>query len=152
MLPKKLDTIIKTCLKTEDLWSFSNNILYNICKEYPSNIEKQSVLAKTLIIGRVYAVSLERGKGNTNIRGDKFYTHNVFPRVKGFFKGNLRSLKYATIKNDIVAAISLHGRFVKSLHKLRNSNKTSTYQRQDRTKSLVVQQWPVTSWILLRSH
>ncbi|WP_437917944.1 hypothetical protein [Sphingobacterium sp. LRF_L2] len=68
-----------------DEWDLSNQILYEMCQKYPSNIERQAVLAKTLIIGRVYAVALERRKKNREQSGlmeealinDDFYTTSV---------------------------------------------------------------------------
>jgi hypothetical protein len=121
----KTRELIGACLKKKDFWSLSNDILYEMCKKYPSNAIKEQVIAKTLIIGRVYAVSLERGKGNINIRGDKFYSDKVFPSVKRFFKNNSTSLRSAVKKNVINEGVSLHEKFVKNLRNLRRSNKIS---------------------------
>jgi len=69
-------------------WDISNQILYNMCQQYPSNIDSQSILAKTLIIGRTYAASIERRKVKNIIEdaqpvaeiiNDDFYVNHVVP-------------------------------------------------------------------------
>lgn len=41
-----------------------NNLLYDLCKTYPNTVDFQEVHAKIWIIGRSYAVALERTKRN----------------------------------------------------------------------------------------
>lgn len=74
----KLHGIIREVLM-DNPWTLSNDILYKICKNYPSNIDKESVLAKTLIIGRVYSVALERGVGEKKTKGGEFYIKKCIP-------------------------------------------------------------------------
>jgi len=59
-----------------------------MCQQYPSNTNSQSILAKTLIIGRTYAASIERRKVKNTIEdaqpvaeiiNDDFYVNNVVP-------------------------------------------------------------------------
>jgi len=70
-----------------DDWDLANHILYDMCAKYPSNTDRQPVLAKTFIIGRTYAVALERRrkyKGSDNcienkLINDDFYVDSVVP-------------------------------------------------------------------------
>lgn len=73
-------------------WDISNQILYNMCQQYPSNTDSQSILAKTLIIGRTYAASIERRKVKSTIEdaqpvaeiiNDDFYVNHVVPIFQG---------------------------------------------------------------------
>ncbi|WP_286844131.1 MULTISPECIES: hypothetical protein [Sphingobacterium] len=73
-------------------WDISNQILYNMCQQYPSNTDSQSILAKTLIIGRTYAASIERRKVKNTIEdvqpvatiiNDDFYVNHVVPIFQG---------------------------------------------------------------------
>jgi len=73
-------------------WDISNQILYKMCEEYPSNKDHQAILAKTLIIGRTYAASIERRKVKNTIEdvqpvatiiNDDFYVNHVVPIFQG---------------------------------------------------------------------
>lgn len=73
-------------------WDISNKVLYNMCQQYPSNTDSQSILAKTLIIGRTYAASIERRKVKNTIEdvqpvaeiiNDDFYVNHVVPIFQG---------------------------------------------------------------------
>lgn len=69
-------------------WDISNQVLYDMCRQYPSNTDSQTILAKTLIIGRTYAASIERRKVKNSIDdaqpvaeiiNDDFYVNHVVP-------------------------------------------------------------------------
>ena len=62
-------------------WDLGNSILYDLCKKYPEHKSDDVILAKILIIGRVYAAAIERRKAITE-RGDDFYLGNVLPKIK----------------------------------------------------------------------
>lgn len=49
----------KSC---EDLSWVGNEVLYKMCREHRKHIDKSEIIAKVWIIGRSYAVSIERGK------------------------------------------------------------------------------------------
>lgn len=61
-------------------WHFSNEILYDLCREHPRHTEIGVVLAKILLIGRVYAAAIERRKSK-NEGNDDFYTTTVAPKI-----------------------------------------------------------------------
>lgn len=123
---KQIDSIIIKALEYNP-WKLSNDILYKICEDYPSNTDKDAVLAKTLIIGRVYSAALERGVGEKKTKGGDFYIKSVFPKVSSFFSSTvvISKLNYLMSSVDFNVAIEVHGMLVKSLHGLRKSNKIS---------------------------
>jgi hypothetical protein len=56
----------------------SNEILYTMCRRYPAHTHAGEIFAKILIIGRVYAVSLQRRKHVTDgSRGDDFFKRAI---------------------------------------------------------------------------
>lgn len=57
-----INTIIKNKNYLSDERDLSNEILYRTCIDHPSNTDPQSIIAKSLLIGRTYAVALERRK------------------------------------------------------------------------------------------
>lgn len=75
---------IKKFKKRYDYGRIGNGVLYEMCKKYPYHKDIAEVVGKTWIIGRSYAVSLERNKNNKNI-SDDFYSKKVAPC---FIKGN----------------------------------------------------------------
>src|SRR5262249_9233512 len=68
------------------VWALSNKVLYDLCRAYPDHIRDDVIIAKILIIGRVYAAAIERrrpakGKAGEN-RGDRFYTQTVAHNIR----------------------------------------------------------------------
>jgi hypothetical protein len=59
-------------------WALSNQILYNLCSKYFSHKSDEEIVAKTLMIGRIYAVALERRR-NKSIEdiSDDFYLTTI---------------------------------------------------------------------------
>lgn len=63
-----------------DPWRIGNQALYDLCSRYPRHIDDAEIIAKIWLIGRTYAASIERGKGETvglDISNDRFYTEHV---------------------------------------------------------------------------
>ena len=62
-------------------WDFTNKILYDLCRRYPTHIRAEVVLAKMILIGRSYAAAIERGRsiedGSIN-----FYIEVVAPALQ----------------------------------------------------------------------
>src|SRR6185312_17423107 len=65
-----------------------NEILYDMCKKYFKHKDPQEILAKTILIGRAYAVALDRGKDRAKSKEEKqiaklinddFYLKEVVP-------------------------------------------------------------------------
>ena len=86
------------------IYGLGNDILYSMCKNNFEHTSIDAVLAKTIIIGRTYAVALDRGKdkGKSDdeklklllINGD-FYQNKVVP----LFMASDIDVKLARLKN-----------------------------------------------------
>jgi hypothetical protein len=63
-------------------WELSNRILYKLCHDYPEHQEPGHIVAKVLIIGRVYAAALERIKMKKRLINDDFYLEAIVPVFK----------------------------------------------------------------------
>ena len=48
----------------DELWGIGNDVLYEMCKKYPSHKNESEVVAKIFLIGRSYAASIERSKND----------------------------------------------------------------------------------------
>lgn len=62
------------------IWDRANEVLYDLCRVAPNHDSNDAILAKVLIIGRVYAAAIERRRIIGN-RGDSFYTETVAPKI-----------------------------------------------------------------------
>jgi len=71
--------LIKEYIQSE--WSFSNDVLYNLCRENFWHKDNEKILAKVLLIGRTYAAAIERRKKKEEINDD-FYIETVAPEIK----------------------------------------------------------------------
>ncbi len=63
-----------------DPWRLGNQALYDLCRKYPKHVDDAEIIAKVWLIGRTYAASLERGKGDAvgaDVSNDRFYTDHV---------------------------------------------------------------------------
>lgn len=85
-------------------WELTNKYLYQICKENFYHKTANEIIAKTLLIGRTYAVALERRK-NRELKemNDNFYTSKVVPNFQksdlDFHLSKLKAIKTLSIKN-----------------------------------------------------
>ena len=61
-------------------WDFSNRILYDLCSKHPEHTNLDIVLAKILLIGRVYSAAIERRR-RAEAANDDFYISKVGPNV-----------------------------------------------------------------------
>lgn len=124
---RTVDYLIRN-IKNVDHWELSNSVLYDLCRKHPDHTELKVVIAKTLIIGRVYSATLERGNVAGTESGDLFYTKHVFPVFRKLFS----SKRVQRIVTDLqlkkatpVDILNLHGLMVKALYGLRKLNKVS---------------------------
>lgn len=62
-------------------WDLGNDVLYKLCRDHPMHEETSAIIAKVWLIGRSYAVAIERRrvKRETN---DSFYAEIVAPRMR----------------------------------------------------------------------
>jgi hypothetical protein len=61
-------------------WELSNGVLYDLCRQHPRHDSPEKVVAKILMIGRVYAAAIERRRHKTE-GSDDFYISVVAPTV-----------------------------------------------------------------------
>jgi hypothetical protein len=66
-----------------DAWDLGNQVLYDLCSQYPQHKSQKEILAKIWLIGRSYAAALERRKNRSSDSiGDLFYEDKAFPKIK----------------------------------------------------------------------
>ena len=64
-------------------WDLSNRLLYDLCRDHPTHNQSPEVLAKVLLIGRVYAAAIERKRSNDGgTTSDRFYIETVAPQIQ----------------------------------------------------------------------
>lgn len=75
-----IKTLIEQC-RQDNAWSLGNQILYDMCVKYPFHKDNKEVIAKTWLIGRSYACSIERRKTPDDSISDDFYINKVAPLI-----------------------------------------------------------------------
>jgi hypothetical protein len=93
-----------------DVWTFGNEVLYRLCRDYPKHDDPGIIVAKVWLIGRAYAAAIERRKHadpDNPIANDPFYEKVVAPALKDSDLDNrLDSLhQYREINNENVAVV-----------------------------------------------
>jgi hypothetical protein len=64
-------------------WDTSNRVLYDLCQDRPAHRDDGEVLAKVLLIGRVYAAAIERRRTKDDDHdNDRFYLDRVAPAIR----------------------------------------------------------------------
>lgn len=64
-------------------WDAGNRVLYDLCREHPAHTDNGEVLAKILLIGRVYAAAIERRRTKSDDHdNDRFYVETVAPAIR----------------------------------------------------------------------
>ena len=80
--------------KQNEVWDLANSVLYKLCEEHPEHNKPEKILAKTWLIGRSYAVALERRKIKDKLNNDDFYSKEVVPNFQNSeLDKKLRTLK-----------------------------------------------------------
>ena len=64
-------------------WDASNRVLYDQCREHPAHTDDGEVLAKIILIARVYAAAIERRRTKTDDHENgRFYVETVAPAIR----------------------------------------------------------------------
>lgn len=71
---------INRCQKFNE-WQLGNKVLYDLCSKHFTHDTTEKIIAKTLLIGRVYAAAIERRKNKDSINDD-FYLNTIVPAFK----------------------------------------------------------------------
>lgn len=123
---------IQSILKSE--YDLGNDALYEFCKKNFKHDTPNKILAKTIIIGRTYAVSLDRGKNKTKTGrerkpdiNDDFYKKKIVPIFQDSnIDSELNEIKKAKKSSDIERkALELHCLLMKRLNPINGQNKRS---------------------------
>jgi hypothetical protein len=62
-------------------WDLGNQVLYDLCLNYPTHQRNDEIIAKVWLIGRAYAAAIERRK-NADDASDSFYETVVAETIK----------------------------------------------------------------------
>lgn len=117
----------KACEPT--VWSVANQVLYDLCKNYPRHEKRDIAIAKIWIIGRTYAAAIERGAEDA---GDQFYETKVGPTMARTFDSILapiRRIKSLTDHNvvTLMKAYQMTNRQLKKVAKKERRSLSSKY-------------------------
>lgn len=110
-------------------WSLGNDVLYKMCADNFKHDTAEKIIAKVWLIGRSYAVAIERRKNKTKeIESDKFYTETV---VNAFQTPELDKMmdKIKTISkldsDTLMKSLEVHSYLTKLINKITDLNKRS---------------------------
>lgn len=110
-------------------WSLGNDILYKMCADNFNHDSAEKIVAKVWLIGRSYAVAIERRRNKTpGVESDKFYTETV---VDAFQSSELDKMmdKIKIMPNlnkgSLIKTIELHHYLTKLINKISNLDKRS---------------------------
>lgn len=115
---------------TDNTWSFSNDILYDMCRNNPLHNEPNKVAGKFLIIGRTYAAAVERRKAYRQYNSEEFYVDLLVPAISKHSDdidkqiSQLQEYNYLNEEN-LAEALILHRKLVKILHSISAQDKRS---------------------------
>lgn len=108
-------------------WDLSNRVLYDLCRKHPRHDSREEVIAKVLMVGRVYAAAIERRRGKTE-GSDDFYISIVAPVI---MKSGLDDWIAETAQHDLErdealdAMTDAHGRTTRLFQKISGLEKRS---------------------------
>ena len=108
-------------------WDLSNQILYEMCEEYPNHKNEDEIIAKVLLIGRVYSAAIERRK-QVNNSSSMFYLREVVPAIRrskiDVWLNSLKELEYPTHEN-CAQIIAVHKRVTDLFERISGLEKRS---------------------------
>lgn len=81
MTAQRLDLVRLRKATQGTCWDLSNEVLYRLCQEYPRHEKEDEILAKVCLIGRAYSAAIERRKKALKIKGERFFTEVVGPKI-----------------------------------------------------------------------
>ncbi len=101
------------------LYSRVDDVLYDMCREWPDHKNIGTVQAKVRIIGRVYAAGLERKGERDKLKGIYETIAEIFHENRAWIDSEIEELnKFKTIsKSSYDRILSVHGNMVKLLRK-----------------------------------
>jgi hypothetical protein len=127
----KKEDILESIKSVNDL---GNDVLYNMCKDNFEHDTDEKIIAKTNIIGRTYAVALERGNNKNKSENDKkkyitddFFKDIVCPIFKKQEMQNrfVKLKKLKEIDGNVDTILSAHHYLTKALEIINCEEKRS---------------------------
>jgi hypothetical protein len=124
--------LVRSALRDDDdPWHIGNQVLYDLCRDYPRHNNVAEIVAKIWLIGRAYSASVERRpNADADVSNDRFYTEavpNVLRQPQYGLDDNLTRL--ARLKDvdgsNLALVLDTHGRLVKCFKKLTTLSKRS---------------------------
>ena len=113
----------------DDKWKFGNDILYQLCRDYPYHKDDSVIIAKIWLIGRSYAAAVERRKQKNEAlpQGDRFYEQCVVPALKNSqLDQKIDDLRHHVSMEDAIEPIlELHSYLVTKLEEITHDHKRS---------------------------
>lgn len=116
-------------------WDLANKVLYTLCKRHPNHTDEQEVIAKVWLIGRSYAAAIERRRRlpNEKLKGDRFYTRKVAPKIRNseidIWLSSLKGIRNIN-ENNIDTILDVHFKVMKlfkNISKLEKRSLASKY-------------------------
>ena len=105
-------------LKAKNTIEFlGNKILYELCENHYWHVKNDKIISKVWMIGRCYAVAIERGRDNQHKPTTEFYEKDI-PRIfkRSHLDNSLRKLKKIELSNDnLVECLKAHYSFMTKL-------------------------------------
>jgi hypothetical protein len=117
--------LVNGCMKSK-VWDLGNKVLYDLCSTHFTHDTEEKILAKVWLIGRAYAVAIERRRNKKDIN-DSFYIDHVAPA----FKNSELDLKLSALRtnrltiNSLKQSLEVHGYLTRHLCDLTNLEKRS---------------------------
>jgi len=96
-------------------WGFGNNVLYDLCRENMLHEDCEKIRAKLWLIGRSYAVAVERRREKRDMNNNDFYDYVVekfveFNKDTDFDKELIGMKDLEFDENGIKKILKLHGK------------------------------------------
>lgn len=123
--------IARARASAEDVWTFGNRVLYRMCEENPDHTEVGTVAGKVRLIGRSYAVAVERRvipAGADAVSLEEFYEHHIAPAlIESDLDQKLKSLQQSGefSAESLPEVLDAHYHLVFVLRRLTHQDKRS---------------------------
>lgn len=78
------ETEVTTAMKDHS-WTLGNQVLYDMCRNHPSQSDPTAIVSKFWLIGRAYSAAVERRRTSREkplLDGENFYDHRLVPVYK----------------------------------------------------------------------
>lgn len=127
IMPKINHKQLQRAITGNSAWDLSNQILYEMCQKYPHHKNDEEIIAKVLMIGRVYSAAIERRKQVDNT-SRVFYSKEVAPKILkskiDVWLASLNGFEHPTSSN-CVQIVSVHKRVTHLFQKISGLEKRS---------------------------